>query len=203
MRRRRFDLCIRALRLDHVGGFILDLGGGAASFFVERFERRERLVLLDIDLDNVHQARRRAPGLKVLVADGGALPLATGSMQATICNSVIEHAGDPASLAREIERVSRSYFVQTPNGRFPLEMHSLVPIPLYPWLRRLRLGRFVCHVFGASYEYLESVRYIDAARLRRLFPAAEFARERVLGLSKSFYMIMVSRDDRLRTAATR
>jgi hypothetical protein len=91
-------------------------------------------------------------------------------------------------VAAEIRRVGQSYFVQTPNGDFPLETHSFVGMPLYnhiPWQGARRL---VCKLFGAKYDYVCSVRYLTEARLQSMFPKATIAHERVCGLVKSFYI---------------
>jgi ubiquinone/menaquinone biosynthesis C-methylase UbiE len=127
--------------------------------------------------------------LKLVVADGERLPFADRSVAATVCNSVIEHVENAHALATEIRRVSAAYFVQTPNGRFPLELHAKVPIPLYRWVPSRRLRRGLCRLFGGDYEYIESVRYLSDRELARMFPEARIVRERWLGLTKSFYVI--------------
>ena len=192
-RRRRHQTIAEALDVHTTRGLILDLGGGAARYFARVHPRPEQVVLVDL---NPHVARRAAevvPGLRVVVADGCRLPFADRALRVTVCNSVIEHVEDPERLAREIERVSESYFVQTPHGRFPLETHSFIPIPFYRWVRSRRLRARLCRLFGANFEYVESVRYLDARQLQRLFPRARLVRERVAGLTKSFYLIAVSR----------
>lgn len=188
-RRKRHRTIASALDLDGAEGVILDLGGGAARYFARMHPRPEQVVLVDVDHDVARRAAELVPGLRVVVADGARLPFADGAVRATVCNSVIEHVEDPDGLAREIERVSASYFVQTPNGRFVLEPHSFVPIPFYSRMPSSRLRALVCRLFGASFDYIESVRYLDAGRLRRLFPRAHLVRERVAGMTKSFYLI--------------
>jgi ubiquinone/menaquinone biosynthesis C-methylase UbiE len=169
--------------------FLLDLGGGPASFFAAHFPEPGRVVLVDQRRGAVLQARDRVPGLRLVVADGQRLPLADDSIGTTICNSVIEHVEDAAALAAEIRRVSRAYFVQTPNGRFPLELHAPVPIPLYRWIPWAAARRALCRLFGGNFAYIERVRYLSEAELTRLFPEAEIVRERFLGMTKSYYVI--------------
>lgn len=146
-------------------------------------------MLVDVNADVARRASRLVPGLRVVVADGRRLPFADQSVRLTICNSVIEHVDDPEAFAREIERVSRAYFVQTPSGRFFLETHSFVPIPFYRWIASRRHRARLCGVFGANFAYVESVQYLDESELRRMFPRARLVRERVAGFTKSFYLI--------------
>ena len=91
-------------------------------------------------------------------------------------------------MASEIRRVGRNYFVQVPNGGFPVETHSFIPIPLYSSIPWLGVRRLLCKVFGASFEYVSSVNYMAESRLRCLFPDATIDYERVFGLIKSFYV---------------
>ena len=187
-RARRYGHLHDVLKLDAQTGPILDLGGGPASFFAAMFPRGNQIVLVDIDYAAARRARQRLPALGVVVADGERLPFPDGAFAATVCNSVIEHVDHPGRLAAEIRRVSRTYFVQTPNGRFPLETHSHIAIPFYNWIRWPRVRRWVCRPFGASYTYVDSVRYLTEARLQELFPDAVQASEKVLGMRKSFYI---------------
>ncbi len=185
---RRYRRIEALLAVESLAGPVLDLGGGPASFFAALFPRPGQVVLVDVDGDEVSRAKERQPALLAVVADGGRLPLARGSVDVTICNSVIEHASDPEALAGEIRRVSRSYFVQTPNGRFPLETHSFVAIPFYHLIPSRRLKDVACRLFGADVAYVNGVRYLCEPALRRLFPEATVAYERFFGLHKSFYV---------------
>ena len=174
--------------------FILDLGGGPASFFTAMFPRPEQIILVDIDTKLIRQAKQERPAVHMIVADGGQLPLPDRSVAMTVCNSVIEHVDDPDALAAEIRRVSRDYFLQTPNGDFPVEPHSFIAIPFYSFIPWTWLRRFVCRVFGADYDYVNSVRYLSEQRLRRFFPDATIAYEKVFGVKKSFYVYRLGVD---------
>jgi len=193
-RQKRY-LKIRELtRAEFLSGFILDLGGGPASFFAALFPRQSRVILVDIDYDEACAAKQRRPLLSVIVADGERLPLADHSIDLTVCNSVIEHVNNPEALALEIRRVSRGYFLQTPYDGFPLETHSFVAIPFYNFIPWTGLRRLLCKLFGARFEYLSSVHYLSESQLRQLLPEATIAYERALGLRKSFYVYYLAAD---------
>ena len=187
-RQRRYLQIRDLMGIGNFTGFILDLGGGPASFFATMFPRPERVILLDVNYDLASHAKQRQPALHAIVADGRRLPLADCSIDMTICNSVIEHVTTPGALASEIRRVSPSYFLQTPDGNFPLETHSFIAIPFYNFIPWIWLRRFVCKVFGANFEYVNDVRYLTESKLKLLFPEATIAYEKVLGLKKSFYV---------------
>ena len=126
LRRKRYQRLSSTMRIEALAGFIVDLGGGPASFFAAMFPRSEQVILVDIDYNRAQRAKRKRPALRVIVADGERIPLADRSVDLTVCNSVIEHGDDPDALVAEIRCVSRSTFVQTLNGGFPLEAHSFI-----------------------------------------------------------------------------
>ena len=101
----------------------------------------------DLDITGVDVTERPDyPGPFVVtdVLDG--LPFADGEFDLAYCSSVIEHVAPPdrAAFAREVRRVARGWYVQTPAYSFPLEPHALLPFAhwLPPRLRRpyWRLG---------------------------------------------------------------
>ncbi len=85
----------------------------------------------DLDITGVDVSERPDyPGAFVLgdVLDG--LPFADGEFDLAYCSSVIEHVApaDREAFARELRRVARGWYVQTPAFSFPLEPHALLPI---------------------------------------------------------------------------
>ena len=115
-------------------------------------------------------------------------------------NSVIEHVGDAESqrrFAREVARVGRAYWVQTPNRWFPVEPHLLTPMIHFlprPWqkavIEKFTIWEWVAHprpdqrAFYLEH-YLRDIQLLDSRSMRRLFPGARLIRERFLGLTKS------------------
>jgi SAM-dependent methyltransferase len=191
-RHRRFDFFWETLGR-HVGTrWWLDLGGGPGSYLLSELRARgqsaPRMVLLDMGEAELLEARRRFPHVQCVRADGEHLPFRDDAFNLVFCNSVIEHVAHPAVLAAEIRRTGRRFFVQTPNGNFPLESHSHLPLPFF---RRMppRLQRLMCRLADAQWDYIMSVHYLDERELQNYFPDAQLIRERVCGLTKSFYLI--------------
>ena len=133
-------------------------------------------------------------------ADGRALPFPDRSFDIVFSNSVIEHVGNFESqkqFAAEIARVGRSYWVQTPNRRFPVEPHLLTPfLHFLParWQRSIARNFTVWALIERPTpdrwefyieHYLSDIRLLDTANLRRLFPDAKIVCEQFGGLTKS------------------
>ena len=177
---------------------VLDIGGTPGCW--ELSPVRPRLVLL-----NTPRAREDLTGAAEWVAgDGCRLPFRDNAFDLVFSNSVIEHVGPPSrqeKFAREVARVGRAYWVQTPDRRFPIEQHLLTPV--IHWLPR-RWQYFIvprCNVWSAIsrvtpdrrrfyiHHYLSDVHLLTARELGRLFPRARIIRERFLGLSKSLIAV--------------
>ncbi len=188
-RQRRYRTLSNTLGLEQKRGLFLDLGGGPASFFTALFPRPEQIILLDLSFELVAEGQRRYPAINAVVANAEQLPFGDDAIALTVCNSVIEHVDHPQALASEIRRTSKAYFLQTPNGRFPLETHSLIGIPFYHVIPWPQMRALVCRLFRANFDYVESVRYCRETQLRTFFPQATITYERFLGLKKSFYLI--------------
>ena len=173
---------------------ILDIGGTPDCW--QLLPVRPRVVLL-----NTPRAKEDLGGAEGWVAgDGRALPFRDGAFDLVFSNSVIEHVGDPASqqaFAREVARVGRSFWVQTPNRWFPVEQHLFTP--LVHWLPRSWQRLLVPRVNLWSRlvpvtddrrrfyieHYLSDIRLLGASDLKALFPGARLIRERLLGVTKS------------------
>ena len=123
---------------------------------------------------------------------------ADGEFDIAFSNSVIEHVGSYGNqqrMAREIRRVARAYWVQTPNRHFPIEPHMC-----FPFFQYLPLGwrRVIGRHWPCSFEKLRrgdpekdavEVRLLNRKELRECFPDAQLQPERLLGLVKSWVVI--------------
>jgi hypothetical protein len=115
-------------------------------------------------------------------------------------NSVVEHVGDwgrQLQFAKELERVSPAYFVQTPNFWFPIEPHFMTPFfhwlpkPMRMWLvTHFRLGHFKkAESVGEAVMLAEHARLLTHEMMQYLFKDAEILTERFFGLPKSFIAV--------------
>jgi hypothetical protein len=196
-RPRRLRAFYEALGLQQ-GASVLDVGG---TPYFWRLAAELGLPPLRVTLVNLAAPRDPLPpGSRALVADGTALPFPDRGFDAVFCNSVIEHAGSlekQQRLAREIRRVGRAYFVQTPSRRFPVEQH-LVTLFLHwlpkqiqkRWAGRLSLAGTEGRLPRAALErFLDELRLLTREEMAALFPDSEQRVERLFGLEKSLLAI--------------
>lgn len=177
---------------------ILDVGGSPSIW--EFLPVRPRLTILNFP-------SALEPGVKsvqCVAADGRRLPFKDAAFDIAFSNSVIEHVGtleDQKMFAEEIGRVARYYWVQTPNRRFPIELHLMLPFIHHlprAWQRRI-VERFTVwellvrpsesqRLFYIEH-FLNDIKLLDKTDLKCLFPDAKILSERVLGLAKSLIAI--------------
>ena len=110
-------------------------GDGCATlnFFEELYPWPERITALGLHDGNGFQ--ERYPAVRYVRGDACALPFADGEFDVVFSNAVIEHVGDrerQRMFVLEALRVGRSVFLTTPNRRFPIEVHTR--LPLVHWL---------------------------------------------------------------------
>jgi len=144
-RRRRMIKFVNILKIEP-GNRVLDLGGAPAIW-------EHVAVPLDITLLNLPGAVSpgefdilKSPNLRhhtFRVRDGDACNVekfGNCSFDLVFSNSVIEHVGPSikqAEFAREVRRLGKACWVQTPSKWFPIEAHSGMPFYwFYPkWLK--------------------------------------------------------------------
>jgi len=195
VRQRRYKVIADVAGIETLDGFILDLGGGPASFFAAMFPNPSQVILVDIDYKKAVLARKNQPQTHIVVGDAEYLPFADSAVRFTVSNSVIEHVNNPNEMVSEVRRVSRGYFLQTPNGAFPVETHSFIPIPFYNHIPIRGIKKLLCALFRANFDYISTVRYLSENRLGQLFPDAAIIYEKMLGLKKSFYVYLADKNE--------
>jgi SAM-dependent methyltransferase len=176
-RARRHALFLELTGADE-GTKIVDLGCGALGL---------RALAPGFDVTGVdHVERPEYPGPFVRADATARLPFADGEFDLAYCSSVVEHVDprDRPALAREIMRVGRSWWVQTPAFSFPIEPHALLPfahwLPPRPRRAYWRLG--------AAGDW-EEVSLLRRREMEALFGGGRLVAERAGPLVKSWISV--------------
>jgi hypothetical protein len=154
---------------------ILNLPGGIMSHELDSISTRTSIHtfhLVEGDACNAHQFPDR-------------------SFDLVFSNSVIEHVGPrekQEALAREVVRLGKSYWVQTPSAWFPIEAHTGLPFYwFYPeQVRAWLLHRSQRKLPAWWTEYISTTRVLSRRRMAELFPDARIRVESLFGFPKSY-----------------
>lgn len=139
-----------------------------------------------------------------VAGDGRMLPFQNAAFDIVFSNSVIEHVGNSANqqkFAHEVARVGRRYWIQTPNRRFPIELHLMLPFVHYlpktwqrPIINRLTVWELLVQpnehqrAFYLSH-FLNELNLLNWRELQALFPDSKILAERFFGFTKSLIAV--------------
>jgi len=171
---------------------ILDIGGTEAYWRTMGLgDDRVFITLLNLSAEEV-----TAPHMTSIAGDARCIQLDDQCFDIVFSNSVIEHVGgypDQLQMAKEICRVGKRYFVQTPNRYFPIEPHFLFPffqfLPVN--IRMKLLQNFNLGWFPRTPDeqkaraIIEDIHLLNRDQFVALFPGARLYEEKVLGITKS------------------
>lgn len=157
-------------------------GCGTLNFFEEHYPWPERITALG--LQDGTGFRARYPAIQYVQGDACALPFADGEFDIVFSNAVVEHVGDrerQRQLVAEAIRVGRRAFITTPNRRFPVEVHTRLPV--VHWLPD-RLAHPAYRAVGKS--FATEVHLLSKSSFRALFPG----RVRIVNLGLTLVAIV-------------
>lgn len=173
---------------------ILDVGGTQQLWeYMELCDNSAvHIVLL-----NLKEEPTTCTNIRSVIADARDMSqFSDREFDAVFSNSVIEHVGDyddQRRMANEVMRLSKRYFVQTPNYYFPLEPHFLLPffqflpMQMRAWLAlHANPGWYKVSSRQEALELVRSIQLLRKQELLDLFPNATLFEEKFLGLTKSF-----------------
>lgn len=171
---------------------LLDVGGT-----VEFWQDVVAQLGCELTVINIFE-QRPAAGITVLLGDACDLSrFGDKSFDVVFSNSVIGHVGgweQQQKMAREVRRVGRRYFLQTPNQGFPVDWRTLMPFFhwLSPaaqawWFQKIPVGRYRRAKSREEALHLATrVRNLNRHEMLTMFPDATLVPERVAGFTKSF-----------------
>jgi hypothetical protein len=153
-------------------GVTPDLSLPESNHFEQRYPFPASLTAASIE--DISPLRARFPAVTLVRIGVTGLPFADAEFDLVFCSAVLEHVGSTErqrQFVSEMRRVSKAFFLTTPNRWFPLEFHTL--LPLLHWLpqaRHQQLLRLLGKPFWAS---TGNLNLLSAKRLRQLFPPTQ------------------------------
>ncbi|MGO9571713.1 MAG: methyltransferase domain-containing protein [Desulfomonilaceae bacterium] len=182
---------------------VLDLGVTSdeihveSNFFEKWYPYKDMLVCAGVE--GGKYLERKFPGVRfVQIVPNEQLPFNDQEFDILFSNAVIEHVGtklNQSFFLREIFRVSKSFFITTPNRWFPVEHHTGVPFLHFLPLKGFR---FLVGLLGFDfYAREENLNPLSRRSFTNLLPyPAKVNAEtvRLLGLSSNLMLWGSSQD---------
>lgn len=176
---------------------ILDVGGYPWVWPDSQVSSRITILNLHIlpGLENQWKDR-----YNLVIGDATCMQYRDQQFDIVFSNSVIEHLGtyqQQEKFAKEVRRVGKDLWIQTPAKCFFLEPHLLTPfIHWLPKRTQISFARYFT-VWGwiarptkeKAFEYVNELRLLNESEMRRLFPDCEIVKEKILGLTKSYIAV--------------
>lgn len=168
-----------------------------SNFFEQWYPYKHKLTATSIE--DASFLEHEYPGLTFVRTDGSTLPFADGEFDIAFSSAVLEHVGDRAAqraFVAEICRVSRHFFLTTPNRGFPIEVHTF--LPLLHWLPQRHHQTALRRLRKSFWADTANLNLLTAAELMALFPPdaeVDLVRHRTAGLCSN--LIVHGRSKRL------
>jgi SAM-dependent methyltransferase len=173
-RRRMFELFMRELS-PNPQSKILDLGVTPdtslpeSNFFEALYPYPRQITAASIE--DASCIESKFPGVRFSQIGRGPLPYSDKQFDMVFCSAVLEHVGtraEQAQFVREVIRVSKAFFLTTPNRWFPVDFHTLLPFAHWlPQNQHQEILRSLGHDFLAQ---TENLNLLSGKDVLSLFP---------------------------------
>ncbi len=178
---------------------ILDIGaeinpsGDRGLQLIDDYKWKSKLSATNLSSEHIEKIKNIYPEIDAEVGDACNLPYPDKSFDVVYCNAVIEHVGNPEKqrkMASEIMRVSKSWFVTTPNRWYPFEFHLRLPLVTWlPWHGYKWCGKIISYnhvhkryVTGADKSNLY---LMSASDLKKCFPGSKIIKSKITFMAES------------------
>ena len=173
---------------------VLDVGGSVEFWVNANYQGNTDFQITIINLT----ARESAySNLKTKIGDATNLSeYQNNDFDLVFSNSVIEHLctkENQTKMAKEILRVGKKHFIQTPSKYFFMEPHYLLPYfnfcpegLKFFILTKTKLSRLRKWNSSFAKQYIEEIRLLSLKEMKELFPESIIWKEKFIGMNKSF-----------------
>jgi len=197
-RRRRGQFILAALP-DIERSRICDIGG--SRHFWQKLNINvpaKNITIFNISTDEVDSTDPATKDIDIIIYDGHRIPAEDKSYDIAISNSTLEHVpiSERPALVKEMHRIARVVFMQTPAYEFFIEPHFIMPfvhwlprqlgfmiIKFSPWRLLSRPSQDVIH------SYFWNTALLSRQDVEALFPNGQVLEERFFGFLKSYYVL--------------
>lgn len=141
-----------------------------SNYFEQLYPYKDKIVC--VGTEDGSYLETQYPGMRfVQIVPQEPLPFRDKEFDIAFCNAVIEHVGDSErqkEFINEMLRVSRSFFLTTPNRWYPIEFHTAIPV--LHFLPK-KTYRKILNMLGETYwSKEENLNLLSKRELRALFP---------------------------------
>ena len=203
-RARRFQQFVRLLA-PTAQEAILDIGGYPQTWISHKPVGRS-VTCLNLHAFDWDSSASPAHEIHLVVGDALCLPYPDKSFEVVFSNSVIEHVGsweEQQVFAREVQRVGKKYWIQTPAFECPFEPHYLglfvhwLPASIRPFIvRYFTLWSWLARPTPDQLDEMSrTIRLIRRKEMKALFPGARIVTERLFGIFTKSYIAVKGEPD--------
>ncbi len=143
-----------------------------SNFFEKLYPHPNCLVTSSIEDASI--ITKIYPNIKFVRTSDYLLPFRDNAFDILFCSAVLEHVGDDSAqknFIKELLRISKSFFIITPNRIFPIEFHTL--LPFIHWLP-MRYHQALLRTLGMTFwAQTANLNLMTASKLKRLFICPE------------------------------
>jgi ubiquinone/menaquinone biosynthesis C-methylase UbiE len=170
---------------------ILDVGGLPHDWLSLNFTGQ----VICVSLSQIREGPYGNGNIIYLRQDATTLPYRDQQFDVVFSNSLLEHVGreNQLTVSKEIQRVGRSYWVQTPHRNFPLEPHYRAPFFYQlPYPVRKFVATYWTSMIRKQNHYLnelDTIHLLTTKELKTFFPQAKIVKEKFFGLTKSIIAV--------------
>jgi len=196
-RQKRMDLFESIIQPDEED-LVLDVGGYPATW-TSRPQLTKRIDCLNLHTLSWDPSAEPDYRITTSIGDGCELSYEDASYDIVFSNSVIEHVGDwkrQQAFAREVRRVGKRLWIQTPAYECPLEPHYFAPfVHWLPVRVRRRVLRWLTPWGWMQRptqekvdETIATTRLLTKREVEQIFPDCVVMTERLFGIFPKSYI---------------